>query len=265
MGPGGAERKFSMGRGKVAFVTGGGSGIGRATALRLAQEGLAVAVGARSDAGCRATAADIRRAGGTAVAVRLDVTDPESVRAAFESAETALGPVDVLVCSAGVAESAKFLDTTPEEWRRHLDVNLTGPWLCIRAVLHGMVERNFGRIVVVGSTASLTGAPYVAAYTASKHGVLGLVRSLAAEVARKDITVNCVCPGFVDTPMTGASLKRIVERTGRSPEEARKALEGTNPQGRLLRPEEVARAVAFLVHEEGRAVNGQALTLDGGH
>lgn len=253
-----------MARAKVAFVTGGGSGIGRASALRLAKEGLAVAVGARGESGCRAVAAEIRRAGGTAVAVRLDVTDPESVRAAFESAETGLGPVDVLVCSAGVAESAKFLDTTPEAWRRHLDVNLTGPWLCVRAVLHGMVERNFGRIVVIGSTASQIGAPYVSAYTASKHGVLGMVRALAAEVARKDITVNCVCPGFVDTPMTATSVARIVELTGRSEEDARRALEKTNPQGRLLRPEEVAHAVAFLVAEESRGVNGQAVTMDGG-
>jgi len=253
-----------MGRAKVAFVTGGGRGIGRACALRLAREGLAVAVGARTESACRGLAAEIRKAGGTAVAIRLDVTDPESVRAAFESAETALGPPDVLVCGAGIAISARLLETDPAAWSDTLAVNLTGPWLCMRAVLHGMIERNFGRIVVIGSTASLRGAPYVSAYAASKHGVLGLVRSVAAEVARKDITVNCVCPGFVDTPMTDASIRLIVERTGRTPEEARAALEGMNPQGRLLRPDEVADAVAWLAREESRAVNGEALVLDGG-
>ncbi len=253
-----------MGRARVAFVTGGGSGIGRACALRLARDGLAVALGSRTETACRGVAAEVRRAGGTAVAVRLDVTDPESVRAAFESAETGLGPVDVLVCAAGTASSARLLDTSPESWRLHMDVNVTGPWLCMRAVLHGMIERNFGRIVVVGSTASLAGAPYVTAYTASKHGVLGLVRALAAEVARKDITVNAVCPSFVDTPMTAESIRVIVEKTGRTPEEARAALEGRSLQGRLLDPDEVAAAVGFLAAEASRGINGQALVLDGG-
>jgi NAD(P)-dependent dehydrogenase (short-subunit alcohol dehydrogenase family) len=253
-----------MARAKVAFVTGGGRGIGRACALRLARDGLAVAVGSRTEAQGRGVATEISRAGGTGIAVRLDVADPESVGAAFESAETALGPVDVLVCAAGVSTSGKFLDTSPEDWRDALAVNLSGPVLCARAVLQGMIERNFGRIVVVGSTASLAGAPYVTAYTASKHGVLGFVRALAAEVARKDITVNCVCPGYVDTAMTDATVARIVERTGRTAADARKALEATNPGGRLLRPEEVADAVSWLAREDATAVNGQAVVLGGG-
>jgi NAD(P)-dependent dehydrogenase (short-subunit alcohol dehydrogenase family) len=232
-----------MARAKVAFVTGGGRGIGRACALRLAKDGLAVAVGSRTESQGRGVATEITRAGGTAIAVRLDVSDPESVGAAFESAETALGPVDVLVCAA---------------------VNLMGPVLCARAVLHGMIERNFGRIVVLGSTASFVGAPYVGAYTASKHGVLGFVRALAAETVRKDVTVNCVCPGYVDTPMTDATVARIAEKTGRSADEARKALEAMNPGGRLLRPEEVAEAVAWLAREESSVVNGQAVVLGGG-
>jgi NAD(P)-dependent dehydrogenase (short-subunit alcohol dehydrogenase family) len=209
----------------------------------------------------RSAAQEITRAGGAALAVRLDVTDPESVHAAFESAETALGPVDVLVCAAGVASSAKFLETGPEAWSAALEVNLMGPVRCAGAVLHGMIERNFGRIVVVGSTASLEGAPYVTAYTASKHGVLGFVRALAVETARKDITVNCVCPGYVDTPMTEATVGRIVETTGRSVEEARKALEATSPRGRLLRPGEVAEAVAWLGSEASSSVTGQAVVL----
>jgi NAD(P)-dependent dehydrogenase (short-subunit alcohol dehydrogenase family) len=253
-----------MARAKVAFVTGGGRGIGRACALRLAKDGLAVAVGSRTESQGRGVATEITRAGGTAIAVRLDVSDPESVGAAFESAETALGPVDVLVCAAGVAGSAKFLDTPLDAWREALAVNLMGPVLCARAVLHGMIERNFGRIVVLGSTASFVGAPYVGAYTASKHGVLGFVRALAAETVRKDVTVNCVCPGYVDTPMTDATVARIAEKTGRSADEARKALEAMNPGGRLLRPEEVAEAVAWLAREESSVVNGQAVVLGGG-
>lgn len=252
-----------MGRAKVAFVTGGGRGIGRACALRLAEAGLAVAVGSRSVEGCREVAGEIVRGGGAAIAVRLDVTDPESITAAVESAETALGPVDVLVCGAGISSAAKLLDTDLETWSATLAVNLTGPWLCMKAVLHGMIERNFGRIVVIGSTASLRGAPYISAYAASKHGVMGLVRSLSAEVARKDITVNAVCPGFVDTPMTDNSIQRIVERTGRTPEEARRSLEDQNPQGRLLRPAEVADAVTHLAREESGAVTGQAVVLGG--
>jgi len=252
-----------MARAKVAFVTGGGRGIGRACALRLAKDGLAVAAGSRTESEVRAVASEITRAGGTAVAVRLDVADPESVQAALESVESALGPVDVLVCAAGVTSSAKFLETPLEEWRRILDVNLLGTVHCARAVLQGMIERNFGRIVAVGSTASLAGAPYVSAYAASKHAVLGLVRSLGAEVARKDIAVNCVCPAYADTPMTDETVQRISDRTGRAPQEARRAVEALNPQGRLLRPEEVADAVAWLAREETTAVNGQALPLGG--
>lgn len=252
-----------MARARAAFVTGGGSGIGRAAAESLAASGLAVAVGARSEPGCRETAQRITRAGGTSVAVRLDVTDAESVRAAVESAETSLGGIDVLVCAAGVSSSARLLDTDPADWKRALDVNLTGVWHCIRSVWDGMIERNFGRVVVIGSTASLEGAAYVSAYTASKHGVLGLVRALTAEVVRKDITVNAVCPGFVDTPMTEESVRNIVERTGRDAAQARRDLAALNPSGRLIRPEEVASAVAWLAREDAGAVTGQAITLGG--
>jgi NAD(P)-dependent dehydrogenase (short-subunit alcohol dehydrogenase family) len=252
-----------MARAKVAFVTGGGRGIGRACALRLARDGLAVAVGSRTEGEGHAVAHEIARAGGAALAVRLDVGDPESVGPAVESAETALGPVDVLVCAAGVSSSARFLETTPEQWREALAVNLMGAVLSARAVLQGMIERNFGRIVVVGSTASLEGAPYVSAYAASKHGVLGFVRSLAAEVARKDIAVNCVCPGYVDTAMTDASVARIVARTGRTADEAREALAARNPSGRLLTPGEVAETVAWLAREETTGVNGQAVVVGG--
>ena len=250
-----------MARARVAFVTGGGKGIGRACAARLAREGLAVAIGCRTEADGRAASLEITRAGGAAMAVRLDVSDPESVHAAFESAETALGPVDVLVCAAGVSSSAKFLETDAAAWREALAVNLMGPVHCARAVLHGMIERNFGRIVVIGSTASLEGAPYVSAYTASKHGVLGFVRALAAETARKDITVNAVCPGFVDTPMTAAAPPPSGGKTRPPPAPPRAARAGPRPPGRRRPPEEVADAVAWLVREDAGAVNGQAVVL----
>jgi len=252
-----------MARARVAFVTGGGRGLGRACALRLARDGLAVAAGSRTEAEVRAVASEVTRSGGAAVAVRLDASDPESVNAAVESVESALGPVDVLVCAAGVSSSAKFLETPVEEWRRLLDLNLLGAVHCVRAVLPGMVERNFGRVVAIGSTASLEGAPYVSAYAASKHALLGFVRALAAETARKDISFNCVCPAFADTPMTDETVRRIAEKTGRSEEESRRAVEAMNPVGRLVRPEEVAETVAWLAREESGAVSGQALVVGG--
>ena len=252
-----------MARARVAFVTGGGRGLGRACALRLARDGLAVAAGSRTEAEVRAVASEITRSGGAGIAVRLDVADPESVSAAVESVESALGPVDVLVCAAGTSSSAKFLETPVDEWRRLLDINLFGAVHCVRAVLPGMVERNFGRVVAVGSVASLEGAPYVSAYAASKHALLGFVRSLAAETARKDIAVNCVCPVYVDTPMTDETVRRIADKTGRTEEESRRSVEALNPRGRLLRPEEVAETVAWLAREDAGAVSGQAVVVGG--
>jgi NAD(P)-dependent dehydrogenase (short-subunit alcohol dehydrogenase family) len=220
-------------------VTGGTRGIGRAVAARFAASGDRVHALGRAD---------------------CDVTDEAAVADVFER----IGPVDVLVNNAGVSASADVARTTLDDWRTQIDVNATGAFLCTRAVLAGMRERDGGRIVTVASTAGVAGAKYTAAYSASKHAAVGLMRAVAAEVAGTGVTVNAVCPGFVRTDMTAASVQRIVATTGRSDAEAEAALATTAPLGRLLEPEEVAFAVAFLAAPEAGAVNGQTLVLDGG-
>ncbi len=224
-------------------MTGGGKGIGAAVCARFAGERV-VSVG---------------RTPGEVDTV-CDVTDEAAVAALFDR----VGPVDVLVNNAGVAESATLGRTTLEDWRRQLDVNATGAFLCTRAVVPGMVERGAGRVVTVASTAGLVGARYTAAYTASKHAAIGLMRAVAAEVAGTGVTANAVCPTFVRTPMTERTLERISEKTGGSREDALAALEASTPLGRLLEPSEVAEAVWYLGSDEAAAVNGQALVLAGG-
>jgi len=189
-----------------------------------------------------------------------DVTDEAAVANIFSRT----GPVDVLVNNAGVSASADVARTTLDDWRAQIDVNATGAFLCTRAVLGGMRERGRGRIVTVASTAGLVGAKYTAAYTASKHAAVGLMRAVAAEVAGTGVTANAVCPAFVRTDMTTASVERIVASTGRSEAQAEEALASMAPLGRLLEPDEVAFAVAFLAAPEAGAINGQTLVLDGG-
>lgn len=225
------------------MVTGGGKGIGAAVCARFAGERV-VSVG---------------RTRGEVDEV-CDVTDEEAVAELFER----VGAVDLLVNNAGVAGSAPLARTTLADWRRQLDVNATGAFLCTRAVVPGMVERGSGRVVTVASTAGLVGARYVSAYTASKHAAVGLMRAVAAEVAGTGVTANAVCPSYVRTPMTERTLDRISEQTGRSREEALASLEASTPLGRLLEPEEVAEAVWYLASDAAAAVNGQALVLDGG-
>ena len=237
---------------RVVVVTGGGKGIGKAVVARFAAAGdRVVAVGRERGALETTDAAD---------AEVCDVTDEEEVEALFSR----VGRVDVLVLNAGVATSARLERTTLADWRAHVDVNATGAFLCTRAALGGMLERDRGRIVTVASTAGLVGSRYAAAYVASKHAAVGLMRAVAAEVAGTGVTANAVCPTYVRTDMTSRSVARIVAATSRSAEEAEATLAGQSPLGRLLEPDEVAFAVAFLAAPEAAAINGQTLVLDGG-
>ncbi len=237
---------------RIVVVTGGARGIGRATVQRF------VAAGDRVIAlGRDATALHALQNADTHV---CDVTDEAAVTRVFD----AIGAVDVLVNNAGMGESAPLHQTTLESWQRHLNVNATGAFLCMRAVIPGMRERGEGAIVTVASTAGRAGVPYTAAYTASKHAVIGLTRAVAAELAGTGVRVNAVCPTFVRTDMTERSIAHIVTRTGRTPAQAEEALATASPLGRLLEPDEVAETVVYLASPAAAGVSGQAWVIDGG-
>jgi NAD(P)-dependent dehydrogenase (short-subunit alcohol dehydrogenase family) len=243
--------------GKHAVVTGASRGIGLAIARALQAQGARVTLMARDAAALEAAAADL---GGATGWQAIDVADAAGVAAAFERA----GRVDILVNNAGQAASAPFMKTDEALWQRMLEVNLSGAYHCIQAALPAMLDAGWGRIVNVASTAGLTGYRYVAAYCAAKHGLVGLTRALALELAAKGITVNAVCPGYTETDIVQEAVANIVRKTGRSEEQARAELAAGNPQGRLVRPEEVAHAVAMLCLPAAAAMNGQAIAVAGG-
>lgn len=248
-----------------AFVTGAGSGIGKAIALMLAAEGHIVSLAGRRAGPLEAVCEEIRAAGGEAfVHDGFDVTDAAAVERGIAAAIASAGEIAVLVNCAGEAPSAPFEKTDFALWQRVLSINLTGVYLVTQAALASVRRAGKGRIVNVASTAGLTGYAYVSAYCASKHGVIGLTRALALELARTDVTVNAVCPGFTDTPLIDGALDTISKKTGRSREEARASLARSNPQGRLVSPAEVAHTVSWLVSEGASAITGQAIAVAGG-
>jgi len=245
--------------GKHAFITGGGTGIGLATARALSARGAKLTLAARNFPRVEQAAAALN-----ANPVGVDVTSEASIHASFEAARAALGPIDILVNNAGLAPSAPFHKTDLALWNQVLSTNLTGAFLCTQAALPDMYAAGWGRIVNVASVCSLKGYAYVSAYCASKHGLLGLTRALAHETAKRGVTVNAVCPGYVATEIVSNAQKNIQEKTSLSGDEALTSIIRFNPQGRLIEAEEVASAIAWLCSDGAAATNGAALPMTGG-
>lgn len=244
-----------------ALVTGASRGIGATIARALAADGASVTLLGRDRAALDAVAASI--AGVTHVAV-CDLADPDQIEGAFATAASALGPISILVNNAGVAPSAPFAKISLADWTKVLSVDLTAAFLACQQTLPGMRKARWGRIVNIASTAGLTGYRYVAPYVAAKHGLVGLTRALALETAKDGITVNAICPGFADTEIVAKAVETIAQKSGRSAEEAKAEFVKSNPQGRLIDPQEVAAMILYLCGEAARSITGQALTIDGG-
>lgn len=246
--------------GKHVLITGGGTGVGAAIARRLSAEGAAITVTGRRIEPLETLSAELPGC----AAISADVTDEASVADLFAAAEAVHGAVDILIANAGAAESAPLERTTLDHWQRMLAVNLTGAFLTARAAIPKMAERGWGRVIFVASTAGLKGYAYVAPYCAAKHGVIGLTRALAQETAKKQVTVNALCPGFTETPLLAESIENIMKTTGRSEAEARKSLSRTNPQGRFIQPAEVAASALYLCGDDAHGITGQAISISGG-
>lgn len=249
---------------QVALITGAGKGIGEAIALAFGAAGMRIAVVARAESDIERVAAAIRAAGGAALAIPCDVTKPDSIANAVNAVRREFGPITVLVNNAGAAESHKFIGHDDALWQRMIDVNLNSVYHVCKAVVPLMVEARWGRIINIASVASKIGGKYIAAYTAAKHGVLGLTRALAVELTAHNITVNAICPGYVDTPLTGKSIASMVARTRMSEAEARGFLERLSPQNRLITSQEVAHVALMLAADNARGITGQAINVDGG-
>jgi NAD(P)-dependent dehydrogenase (short-subunit alcohol dehydrogenase family) len=248
--------------GKHALVTGGTRGIGAAVMRRLLAHGAKVTTIGRTSS--PVSGEDVASTNHELQHIVADVGDPSAVVHAFEKARSRFGPIDILVNNAGQASSAPFLKTDIHLWRQMMTTNLDGTFHCMQAALPGMLAAKWGRIVNIASTAGLVGYAYVSAYCAAKHGIIGLTRALALEVATKQVTVNAICPGYTDTDMVETSLANIVAKTGRTREQALTELLSRNPQKRLIKPEEVANAVAWLCLPGSESVTGQAIAISGG-
>ena len=245
--------------GRHALITGGGTGIGAAAAQHLNAAGAKLSLLGRRLEPLQKVA---KALGG--MAVQCDVTNRERLRAAFDGARSVNGPIDVLIVNAGIAESAPFQKLTPESWDRIIATNLTAAFDCTQAAIGDLLESENGRLVFVASVAGLRGIAYAAHYGASKHGVVGLMRSLAREYATTKLTVNAVCPGFVDTPMTDQSIARVSKVTGRSEEDSREAITNMNASGRLVDPQAIGAVIANLCLPLSRDINGAEIVIDGG-
>ena len=246
--------------GRHALITGGGSGIGAAIAHSLAAAGARVSLIGRRAAPLEEVAGQLA----DAIAISADVSSPESVTAAFGAARAAFGPLSILVNNAGIAPSAPFAKTSTDQWDEVLRINLSGAFYCAREAVGDLLQAGGGRLINIASTAGLKGYGYVAHYCAAKHGLIGLTRALAAEYALKDITVNAVCPGYTDTGIVARTVDNIVDKTGRSADQAIADLVRGNPQGRLIDPPEVASTVLWLCGAEARSITGQAIAVAGG-
>ncbi|HMQ30581.1 MAG TPA: SDR family NAD(P)-dependent oxidoreductase [Chloroflexaceae bacterium] len=251
-------------QGRRVLVTGASRGLGLAIALAFAEAGATVALSARAPEALAEARAAVAERGGVGLAIPCDVTDPAQVAALAEAVHDGLGGLDVLVNNAGASASHKLLGHPDELWHRMLAVNLTSVYYVSKAFAGGMAAQGWGRIITVASIAAKVGARYIAAYAAAKHGALGLTRAMAAELAASGVTVNAICPGYADTPMTDAAVANIVARTGMDEARARATLAGASPQVRLIAPDEVAALAVYLASDAARGITGQAINVDGG-